>query len=86
MNRHLNTNPHQYRLSIDTKAKLAIGDCLRHGTTRIAKPEPAWDHDMSPTGKLVPEGLFEPGHDRLTIDDGLSIKTSDMIAGCLERW
>ncbi|MCP4397768.1 MAG: hypothetical protein GY801_10775 [bacterium] len=51
-------------MSIDTKAKLAIGDFSRHGTTRIAKPEPAWDHDMSPTGKLVPEGLFEPGHDR----------------------
>lgn len=86
VNRHLDTNPHQYRLSIDTKAKLPIGDFSRHGTTRVAKPEPAWDHDMNPDGKLVPVGIFEPGHDRLTIYYGTSIETSDLIADCLERW
>ncbi len=36
----LKSNPSQYRLSIDTKAKLAIGDFSRHGKTRLANPPP----------------------------------------------
>lgn len=84
VNRYLEANLHQYRLSIDVKAKLLIGDFSRHGKSRV--PEPAVDHDMDPECKLVPVGISEPGTDRLTIFYGISLETSDLIADCLELW
>jgi hypothetical protein len=86
VNQHLDANPSQYRLSIDTKAKLAIGDFSRHGKTRVAMPEAALDHDFEPDEKLVPVGILEPGHDRVTIFYSTSIETSDLIADCLDVW
>jgi hypothetical protein len=67
VNRELTTNPSQYRLSIDTKAKLPIGDFSRGGKTRVAHPAPACDHDFEPDETLTPVGISEPGHEGLTI-------------------
>jgi len=86
VNQELTTSPHQYRLSIDTKAKLAIGDFSRRGRTRVAQPEPALDHDFDPDEKLVPVGIFEPDHAGLTIFYSTSIETTDLIVDCLEQW
>ena len=86
VNDELKGNPHQYRLSIDTKSKLAIGDFSRGGKTRDAHPEPALDHDIEPDEKLVPVGIFEPGNVRLTIFYSTSIETTDLIVDCLEQW
>jgi hypothetical protein len=82
----LKTNPHQYRLSMDTKAKLAIGDFSRRGKTRVAHPEAALDHDFDSDEKLVPVGIFEPDHAGLTIFYSTSIETTDLIVDCLEHW
>ncbi len=84
--RDLATNPQQYRLSIDTKGKLAIGAFSRGGKTRVAHPEPALDHDFAAEEKLVPVGISEPGEVGLTIFYGTSIETSDLIVDCLEWW
>ncbi len=86
INQELKTNPHQYRLSIDTKAKLAIGDFSRRGKTRVAHPESALDHDVDSDEKLVPVGIFEPDHAGLTIFYSTSIETTDLIVDCLEHW
>ncbi len=86
VNQHLDATPSQYRLSIDTKATLAIGEFSRHGKTRVARPDPALDHDFEPDEKLVPVGILEPGHDRVTIFYSTSIETSDLIADCLDLW
>ncbi len=86
MNQQLKVNPSQYRLSIDTKAKLAMGDFSRHGKTLVALPEPALDHDFEPEEKLVPMGIAEPDHDRVTIFYSTSIETRDLIVDCLDLW
>lgn len=86
VNQELTTHPHQYRVSIDTKAKLAIGDFARGGKTRAAHPEPALDHDMAPEATLVPVGIFEPGNAGLTIFYSTSIETTDLIVDCLAQW
>ena len=82
----LQVNPSQYRLSIDTKAKFPIGDFSWQGKTRVANPEPAFDHDFEPEEKLVPVGISEPDHDRVTMFYSTSIETSDVIVDCLELW
>ena len=86
INQELTMNPHQYRLSIDTKAKLAIGEFSRRGKTRVAHPEPALDHDFDADEKLVPMGIFEPDHGGLTILYSTSIETTDLRVDCLEQW
>jgi hypothetical protein len=79
------------RISIDTKAKVKIGDFSRGGRARGATPVKAVDHDMSPEVVLVPFGVLEvhrgavPVHQPLFFF-GHSKQTSDFIADGLERW
>ena len=47
------------RISIDTKAKVKVGDFSRGGEGRAAEPVKALDHDMSPEAVLVPFGVLE---------------------------
>ena len=70
-------------ISIDTKAKVNIGEFSRGGKTREKEPEKALDHDMGPYSKLVPFGIFEPSTDILSIIFGTSIETSDFIVAQL---
>lgn len=86
INNYVNNSPQSLRISIDTKAKLDIGEFSRNGKTRELKPENGLDHDVSPDAKLVPFGLLEPSTNNLSIIYGTSIETSDFIVDCLELW
>lgn len=79
-------NEKSLRISIDVKAKLAIGEFSRGGKCRCYQPPKALDHDFDPDEKLVPVGILEPCYDYLTLIFGTSCETSDFIADCLEKW
>ena len=49
-------DPDTLRISLDTKAKVKVGEFSRGGRARGAKPVKAVDHDMSPEAMLVPFG------------------------------
>jgi transposase len=79
------------RISIDTKAKVKIGDFARGGAARAADPVKAVDHDMSPDARLVPFGVLELSRGPTAIHQplfvfGRSNETSDFIADGLELW
>ena len=74
------------RISIDTKAKLPVGEFSRGGKWRGGEAPQAWDHDMRPKAKLVPFGILEVLGALLTIIFGTSRETSDFIADCLQQW
>ena len=74
------------RISIDSKAKLAIGDYSHGGQSRGEEAVKAWDHDMRSKEKLVPFGILDVLHGLLTIIFGTSLETSDFIADCLQQW
>lgn len=86
VNRQADESPETLRISIDTKAKVNIGDFSRDGKTREKEPEKALDHDGAPDAQLVPSGIFEQTNDFLSIIFGTSIETSDFIADSLELW
>jgi hypothetical protein len=74
------------RISIDTKAKLNVGEFSRDGEARGEKARKALDHDMRPQQKLVPFGILEVLSGLLTIIFGTSRETSDFIVDCLQQW
>lgn len=74
------------RISIDTKAKVNVGEFSRGGTSRGEEATKALDHDMRPKEKLVPFGVLEVLGGLLTILFGTSRETSDFIADCLQQW
>jgi hypothetical protein len=74
------------RISIDTKAKLKVGDVSRGGRSRGVEAIQAEDHDMDVKEKLVPYGILDVVGGLLTIIFGTSRETSDFIADCLQQW
>lgn len=74
------------RISIDTKAKLSVGEFSRGGKSRGQEATQAWDHDMRAKEKLVPFGILEVLSGQLTIIFGTSHETSDFIVDCLQQW
>lgn len=74
------------RISIDTKAKVDLGDSSRGGTSRCRKAVQANDHDMGFKDKLAPFGILNVMTGLLTILFGVSFETSDFIVDCLEHW
>lgn len=74
------------RISIDTKAKLNVGDVSRGGRSRGVEAIKAEDHDMEIKEKLVPYGILDVLGGLLTIIFGTSRETSDFIADCLQQW
>src|SRR6266436_1769629 len=74
------------RISIDTKAKLNVGEFSRGGKIRGSKATQAWDHDMRPKEKLVPFGILEVLGGLLTIIFGTSRETSDFLVDGLQQW
>ena len=86
INHQADENPEALRISIDTKAKVNVGEFSRGGKTREKEPEGALDHDMEPDLKMVPFGVFEPSNDHISIVFGNSNETSDFIADGLELW
>ena len=80
------TRADSLRISIDTKAKLPVGEFSRDGQARGQQSPKALDHDMNPEQKLVPFGILEVLAGMLTIIFGTSRETSNFIADCLQQW
>ncbi len=79
------------RISLDTKAKVKVGDFSRGGKSRKSKAVAALDHDMGPSEILVPLGILELTRGTTAIDQpwllfGQSKETSDFIADGVEQW
>jgi len=74
------------RISIDSKAKLDIGNFSRGGKLRGKEAVKADDHDMHGKEKLVPFGILVVFRSFLTIIFGTSGETSDFIVDCLQKW
>lgn len=79
-------DPEVLRISIDTKAKVKIGEFSRDGQARGAQAVAAADHDMHPVAVLAPAGILEVAAGQLNVIFGTSRDTSDFMADCLERW
>jgi hypothetical protein len=74
------------RLSIDSKAKVKIGNLSRGGKARALSAPQADDHDDHWDAVLVPFGIFDVVADQLWIYFGQSAETTDFIVDCLEAW
>ncbi len=86
INKMADKDPEILRISIDSKAKVDIGDFSRGGKSRGKEAMKANDHDMNPDGKLVPFGILEVLPGALTVVVGNSAETSDFIADALQMW
>ena len=73
-------------MSIDSKAKVKIGNLSRAGTARTIEPKAADDHDTQWQAVLVPFGILNTQNDQLSIYMGQSAETSDFIVDCLIDW
>jgi Rhodopirellula transposase DDE domain len=85
-NQAADQNPKTLRLSIDSKAKVKIGNLSRGGKDRRLEPLQADDHDSECLAVLVPFGILNTETDQLSIYFGQSAETSDFIADCLSDW
>jgi hypothetical protein len=85
-NRKADDDPEVIRISMDAKAKVAVGDFSRDGQSRGAEATKALDHDPEPEKKLVPQGILDVTSCLLSIFIGTSNGTSDFFADCLEQW
>ena len=74
------------RISVDTKAKVKIGEFSRNGKTRADRAPEGLDHDYAADATLVPFGVLNLQNDRTDIIFGTSAETSDFIVDCLEMW
>jgi hypothetical protein len=79
-------NPRSLRVSIDSKAKVRIGNLSRGGKSRTLEPRAADDHDTQWDSTLVPFGILNLHSDKLSIYMGQSAETSDFIVDCLTAW
>ena len=78
--------PRTLRISIDTKAKVKIGEFSRGGAARGTEAVRAMDHDMHPEALLAPAGILEVDNCQLNLIFGNSRDTSDFVADCIELW
>lgn len=74
------------RLSIDSKAKVKVGNLSRGGKDRRQHAPKADDHDTEWQSVLVPFGILNLQTDELTLYIGESAETSDFIVDCLSQW
>jgi DDE family transposase len=74
------------RISLDTKAKVKIGEFSRGGVARGRAAVQAADHDLHPSAVLTPAGILEVDTNQLNLIFGTSRDTSDFVADCLELW
>jgi hypothetical protein len=78
--------PETLRISLDTKAKVKLGEFSRGGVARGQAAVRAADHDMHPEAVLAPAGILEVEANQLNVVFGTSRDTSDFVADCLELW
>jgi transposase len=74
------------RISIDSKAKVKIGNLSRNGKSRNIKAKKADDHDTVWSSVLVPFGILNLDTAQLSIYFGGSAETSDFIVDCIAQW
>jgi Rhodopirellula transposase DDE domain len=74
------------RWSVDSKAKVKIGNLSRGGKARGLVAKAADDHDSQWDAVLVPFGILNTQTDQLSIYFGHSAETSDFIVDCLAAW
>lgn len=79
-------NPNILRISIDTKAKVKIGNLSRDGYSRLKEAPKADDHDHKSVATLVPFGIYEINTDNVFLIFGQSHETADFILDALESW
>ncbi|MEA5495952.1 transposase [Limnoraphis robusta Tam1] len=79
-------NPKTLRISLDSKAKVKVGNLSRGGKSRTLKPLQADDHDHQWSEVLVPMGILDVQEGRFSIYFGTSAETSDFIVDCLSQW
>lgn len=80
------TNPRILRISIDTKAKVRIGNLSRKGQSRAINAPVTDDHDHKWIATLAPFGIYEVTTNNCFIIFGNSKETSDFIVDSLEWW
>ena len=85
-NQIADANPKIVRISIDSKAKVKIGNLSRGGKDRRLAAKQADDHDNHWSALLVPFGILNLLTDQLSIYFGQSAETSDFIVDCVECW
>lgn len=85
-NQQADTNPLALRISVDTKAKVKIGDFSRNGKTRANEAPQGLDHDYAANATLVPLGILNLKNNSTDIIFGTSSETSDFIVDGLEVW
>jgi hypothetical protein len=73
-------------LSIDSKAKVKLGNLSRNGKARGLTALAADDHDTDWHSVLVPFGILNTQTEQLSIYFGQSAETSDFIVDCLTVW
>lgn len=86
VNQAADEEPKSLRISIDSKAKVKIGNLSRGGKARSLEPLQADDHDTQWQTVLVPFGILNTHSDQLSIYFGQSAETSDFIVDCLTAW
>jgi transposase len=85
-NQAADQDPRCLRLSMDSKAKVKIGNLSRDGKARRLEALQADDHDSEWHAVLVPFGILNTQSDLLSIYFGQSAETSDFIVDCLSAW
>ncbi|ABG53812.1 conserved hypothetical protein [Trichodesmium erythraeum IMS101] len=78
-----NDNGKSLRISIETTAKVKIGNLSRNGKARTLEAKEADDHDIQWQSVLVLFGILNTQTDQLSIYFGQSAETSDFIVDCL---
>jgi len=74
------------RISLDSKAKVKVGNLSRGGKDRRKNALKADDHDHQWTEVLVPLGILDVKKGDFSIYFGTSAETSDFIVDCLRKW
>ncbi|MEO1300482.1 MAG: ISAzo13 family transposase, partial [Cyanobacteria bacterium J06636_16] len=85
-NQAADRNPKVLRRSIDSKAKVKIGNLSKGGKARTLTAKQADDHDDHWEAVLVPFGILDVRDSQLWIYFGQSAETSDFIVDCLVAW
>ena len=78
--------PSILRVSIDSKARVKLGNRSRGGKDRRQQAPQANDHDTEWHSTLLPFGILNLRTDRLAIYLSKAPETTDFIVDCLEQW
>ena len=82
VNKDADADSGKVRISLDTKAVVAIGDLSRGGKSR--QGEQASDHDFEPDQKLTPFGLYRPDTNQTWLFFTSGSVTADFMVDRLE--